>query len=84
MACRGCSQTGDCACAVVGDGVIIDVTGTGGALDPYTINFDMAEAVSSVTTATPGSGEAWTVVARRTSDGAVRRIPAGDCCAVLL
>jgi hypothetical protein len=87
MACRGCSQVGDCACAVVGDGTIITVTGTGGILDPFTINFSMTNAVSSVTTATPVTGESWTVVGRR-SDGIVRRIPLGGgaagCCAQML
>lgn len=84
MACQGCSQVGDCACAIVGDGSIITVTGTGGSLDPFTIAFSMSAAVSAVTTATPGAGEAWTVVGRRTSDGIVRRIPASGCCAVML
>lgn len=85
MACRGCSQVGDCACAVVGDGTIITVTGTGGVLDPFTVNFSMSAAVSSLTTATPTTGETWTVVGRR-SDGTVRRIPAGAgaCCARML
>lgn len=85
MACRGCSQVGDCACAVIGDGGAITVTGTGGSLDPFVVNFNMTTAVSGLSTATPATGETWTVVGRR-SDGIVRRIPAGAgaCCAKLL
>lgn len=51
MACRGCSSGDGCSCSVVGDGdAIILVTGTGTPVtDPYTIDFDGAAWLSSLT-----------------------------------
>lgn len=85
MACRGCAQSGDCACAVVGDGDTITVSGTGGALDPYVVSFNGENWLESIVSSSPDlCSEDWTVVAQRTSDGLVRRIPAQKRCAVVI
>ena len=84
MACRGCSQVGDCACAVVGDGGSITVSGTGSALDPYVVQFTGA---TSVLGGLPQSDpnvciEAIRVVARR-ADNSFALIPFKRCAVIL-
>jgi hypothetical protein len=84
MACRGCSQTGDCACAVVGDGAIIVVTGTGSALDPYTIEFDGCEWVNTLVEADPDLCTTDPYMVVKLEDDSCALIPVPKPCARLL
>lgn len=80
MACRGCSQVGDCACAVVGDGGAITVTGTGSALDPYVVEFTGDDFGSSLPDADPDLCTTATKVVAQLEDLSMALIPAPAKC----
>lgn len=84
MACRGCSQAGDCACVVVGDGSSIVVTGTGSAGDPYVVSFAGDDLFDTVASETPNvCTETLQVLAKR-QDGTYDFIPYPKPCARIL
>jgi hypothetical protein len=84
VACRGCSQSGDCACVVVGDGNAITVDGTGAPSSPYEVIFDGTVWVNSLDEETPNTctEELW-VLAKR-ADNSVAMIPFPRPCAKIL
>lgn len=81
MACVGCSQVGDCACAVIGDGASIVVTGTGSSLDPYVVSFVGADFIADVPDADPDLCSTDTRVLAKLEDDSLAMIPAPKRCA---
>lgn len=84
MACRGCSQTGDCACAVIGDGAAITVTGTGSVLDPYVVTFDGCDWIDSLTEADPDLCTEEVLAVVQLEDGTCAKVPLQGRCAYIV
>ena len=75
---------GDCACAVIGDGGSISVSGTGSVLDPYVVSYDGDGFATNLPQANPDLCTTATEIVARLEGGTLARIPAWKRCAVIL